>query len=164
MKINNNISLIVAATENNAIGKNNQLIWHLPNDMRYFREKTLGKPIIMGRKTFESIGRALPQRQNIVITHDVHFSHPLVQRAGSLLEAIQLAENTEIMIIGGASIYQAALPLANKIYLTRVHTILDGDAFFPTLDPTEWYLAQEDCHTHDDKHLYDYTFQIFKRR
>lgn len=158
------LSLIVAASENNAIGKNNQLLWHMPADFRYFKEKTLGKPIIMGRKTFESIGRPLPHRQNIVITRDTHFHCESVLCAHSLPEAIQLAGNVpEIMILGGGNIFEQALPLADKVYLTRIHHTFEGDVFFPELDEREWRLIEEEHHTKDEKNSYDYTFSIFGR-
>lgn len=161
------ISLIVAVSENNLIGRNNQLIWHLPADLRYFKEKTLGKPIIMGRKTFESIGRPLPQRQNIVITRDIHFHYESVISAENLPKAIELAGNTpEIMILGGGSIYEQALPLADKIYLTRIHHIFEsfaGDVFFPKLDPNVWHLKCEEKHEADEKNVYDYTFQEYMK-
>lgn len=158
------ISLIVAVSKNNVIGKNNQLLWHLPNDFRYFKEKTLGKPIVMGRKTFESIGRPLPGRQNIAITRDENFHHTSVQRAGSLSEAIQLAGDVpEIMILGGGSIYEQALPIAGRVYLTRVHAVLDGDVFFPDLDFARWHLDSEEKHVKDEKHAFNYTFEVYTR-
>lgn len=153
------ISLVVAESENHVIGKDNQLIWHLPNDLRHFKEKTLGKPVIMGRKTFESIGRPLPERQNIVISRDVYFSHPGILRVGSLAEAIQQAgQVSEIMIIGGGSIYEQALPIADKIYLTRVLHTFEGDVFFPAIDLNVWQLISEEKHDKDEKHAYNYVF------
>lgn len=162
------ISLIVAASENNVIGKNNQLIWHLPEDLKYFKEQTSGKPVIMGRKTFESIiqavGRPLPNRQNIVITRDANFHYESVLCAKDLPEAIRLAGNVlEIMIIGGGSIYAQAVPLVDKIYLTRVHHIVDGDVFFPKLDLNQWSVIKEEAHPADEKNIYSYTFITYTK-
>lgn len=134
------LCLIVAQAENRAIGKDNQMPWHLPEDLQYFKRVTMGKPVIMGRKTFESIGRALPGRTNIVVTRQTDWHANGVQTVASLEAAIDLAtaaSTDEIMIIGGAQIYRAALPLVERIYLTQVHDSFDGDAFFPQLGP-EW--------------------------
>lgn len=133
------LCLIVAQAANRAIGKDNQMPWHLPEDLQYFKRVTMGKPIIMGRKTFESIGRPLPGRTNIVITRQKDWQANGVQAAGSLAAAIELAATEapeEIMVIGGAQIYQESLPLADRIYLTQIHESFDGDAFFPPLDGT----------------------------
>lgn len=162
------ISLIVAVSENNVIGKNNQLLWHLPADLKYFKEQTLGKPVIMGRKTFDSIiksiGKPLSNRQNIVITRKDDFSYDNVLRAKDLTQAIQLAGDvSEIMIIGGGSIYEQALPFADKIYLTRVHHIFEGDVFFPVLNDSEWQKIEEEKHGANDKNMYAYTFIVYKR-
>lgn len=131
------LCLIVAQAENRAIGKDNQMPWHLPEDLQYFKRVTLGKPVIMGRKTFESIGRALPGRTNIVITRQTDWQATGVTAATSLEAAIEMAASEapeEIMIIGGAQIYQESLPLAERVYLTQIHAGFDGDAFFPELD------------------------------
>ena len=162
------ISLIAAASENNIIGKNNQLLWYLPSDLKYFKDQTAGKPVIMGRKTFDSIiqtlGRPLPNRQNIVITRNDDFSYENVLKTNNLVEAIQLAgEVPEIMIIGGGSIYEQALPVADKIYLTRVHHVFEGDVFFPTLNEAEWQKIKEDKYAADDKNEYSYTFIVYKK-
>lgn len=145
------VALIVAAAANGIIGRDNQLPWHLPQDLKYFKATTMGKPVIMGRKTYESIGKPLPGRPNIVVTRN-----PLlrategVKLAGSLEEALAHAEELiadspdllpEAMVIGGAEIYRSALPLASRVYLTRVDVQVDGDAFFPVLDEGEWQLA-----------------------
>lgn len=163
------ISLIVAVSENNVIGKNNQLAWHLPADLRYFKEKTTGKPVIMGRKTFDSIveavGRPLPQRQNIVITRNSDFCYESVFRAANLSEAITLAGDVpEIMILGGSMIFEQALPIADRVYLTRIHHTFEGDVFFPPLDLNSWQLEKEDHHKADEKNAYDYTFQVYGRK
>lgn len=142
------VALIVAAAVNNVIGRDNQLPWHLPQDLKYFKAKTLGKPVIMGRKTYESIGRPLPGRPNIVVTRNSAWVANGTHVAANLKEALTLAEQLasnepelqEAMVIGGAEIYKAALPLADKIYLTRIDVAVEGDALFPALDPEEWRL------------------------
>ena len=131
------VCLIVAQATNRAIGKDNEMPWHLPEDLQYFKRMTLGKPIIMGRKTFESIGRPLPGRTNIVITRQTNWRANGAEGVASLDAALALAAQElpeEIMIIGGAQIYEASLPLADRIYLTQVHKTFAGDAFFPELD------------------------------
>ena len=132
-----NITLVVAASENNAIGKDNQLLWHLPKDMRFFKNTTWALPIVMGRKTFESMGsRLLPGRLNIILTHQKNLVIEGAQVVNTLQDAITLVtqkDYKELMVIGGGQIYEMALPLANKVWLTRVHTQIDGDTFFPNL-------------------------------
>jgi dihydrofolate reductase len=146
------LSLIVAAANNNVIGRNNELPWHLPQDLKYFKSVTLGKPVIMGRKTFESIGKPLPGRTNIVITRQSDWQHAGVLVASNVDDALALAENfrnelgqtaDEVMVIGGAEIYRCALPLADKIYLTRIDEDIKGDAWFPSLSDTEWVCESE---------------------
>ena len=146
-----NLSIIVATARNNVIGKNNQLPWHLPQDLQYFKSKTTGKPVIMGRKTFESIGRPLPNRINIVITRNPDWSHDGVLIASNLADAIEKAKKVlnqqdkssmEAMIIGGAEIYKTALPLVDRIYLTLINRDLEGDAWFPELSEQDWNLVQ----------------------
>ena len=139
------LSLIVAVSENGVIGRENALPWHLPGDLKRFKAITMGKPIIMGRKTFESIGRPLPGRVNIVLTRDAKFSHDGVETAQDLAEALRVAqersgrpENDEAMIIGGAGIYKLALPSAHRIYLTEVHMTVSGDTYFPDIDRRDW--------------------------
>ncbi len=138
-------SLIVAVADNGVIGSNNQLPWRISADLKYFKRVTLGKPIIMGRLTYESIGKPLPGRTNIVMTRDSAWQADGVERASDLEAALAIAkqiandsELEEVMIIGGATIYREALPRADRLYLTRVHTEVDGDAFFPELDLSEW--------------------------
>jgi dihydrofolate reductase len=162
-----NLSLIVAAAKNGVIGRNNQLPWHLPQDLKYFKSVTLGKPIIMGRKTFESIGRPLPGRTNIVVSRqdDWHFEGVLSAR--NVSEAIKIAreENKnvdEVMVIGGAEIYRHALPLANKIYLTRINDNVEGDAYFAELPQDQWKLASETAGDADAK--INHTFLVFERK
>lgn len=162
--MNTKITLIVAAAENNAIGKNNQMPWHLPNDFKYFKGTTRGHSIIMGRKTFESIGRPLPERRNIVLTRDQNYINPDIDVANSVGEVLTYCrDEREIFIIGGANVYSQFLPLAQKVHLTRVHTNIDGDAFFPELPPHDWQLVSQDKHGEDEKHPFDYTFEIWEK-
>lgn len=134
------ISLIAAVAKNNAIGKKNGLLWDIPVDMKHFRETTSGHPIIMGKRTFESIGRVLPNRRNIVITRDPAFAFQGVEVFHSLEEALALFQNTqeEAFVIGGGEIYAQALSSADRLYITRVHENFEGDVFFPEISPIEW--------------------------
>ena len=133
------ISIIVAIAENNVIGNNNQLIWHIPDDLKRFKALTMGHHIVMGRKTWESIGRALPGRISIVISRNPNYVAHGAVVVTSLQEAIAKAQSdTEIFIIGGAQIYEQALPLATKLYLTKVHRSFEGDVTFPSIDQKEW--------------------------
>ncbi len=163
---NPSVTLIVAAAENNAIGKGNKMPWHLPNDFKYFKTQTMNHSIIMGRKTFESIGKALPGRRNIVISRQPLFSADEVDVANSLQDVMNYCrDENEIFIIGGAEIYKQSIELADKILLTRVHTkIPDADAYFPTLLESEWDLISQENHYKDEKHQYDYSFEIYKRK
>lgn len=157
------LSLIVAVANNGVIGQRNGLPWRLPEDLKRFKALTMGKPIIMGRKTFESIGKPLPGRTNIVITHQA-LSLPGCTVAPSLPAAIAVAGAVEeVMVIGGAEIYRQALPLAERVYLTEVHAEVVGDALFPALD-TQWReLARED-YPADERHAFAYSFVILTRR
>lgn len=158
------ITLIVAAAENNVIGKNNQMPWHLPNDFKYFKKNTIEHSVIMGRKTFDAIGKPLPERRNIVITRNQHWRHEDVDVANSVSEVLSYCrDEREIFIIGGAEIYKEFFPLASKILLTRVHTQIDGDAYFPEITE-EWALSSEDRHVHDEKHAFDYTFEVYQKK
>jgi dihydrofolate reductase len=137
------ISLIVAASTNNAIGKNNQLLWHLPKDLKFFKNKTWGMVVIMGRKTYESVDKPLPGRINIVITTKTDWKAEGVWVAKNLDDALAQAETTnckEIFVIGGGEIYKQVMPKADRIYMTRVHTQLEGDTYFPAIDEAEWKL------------------------
>lgn len=163
------LSIIVAAAENGVIGRDNALPWHLPGDLAHFRRITMGKPIVMGRKTFESIGRPLPGRTNIVITRDPGWRREGVHAVGSLEQALALAEDIaaaagaqELMVIGGAEIYAAALPLASRIYLTEVHAALEGDAFLPELDRAAWCeVSRQRQQAAEAGH--DYSFVVLER-
>jgi dihydrofolate reductase len=163
------VSLIVAASTNNVIGKDNQLLWHLPNDLKWFKAKTWGLPVVMGRKTFESIdSKPLKGRTNFVVSRNADFAVPTgVFLTNDLPSAIvQAAEQTaakEVMVVGGGAIYAEAMSMANRIYLTRVHTQIDGDAFFPAVDTAIWQKAFHQHFSADEKHAFDYTFEIWER-
>ena len=160
------VTLIVAMTDDGVIGVDGRLPWRLPEDLRRFKAATLGKPVVMGRKTFESIGRPLPQRHNIVLTRQVGFSarDPAVTVVTTLEAALQAAGDVpEVMIIGGAEIYQLALPLAQRIILTRVHANVQGDTHFSPLDPKAWRVASSETYAADEKHAYSMTFEDLER-
>lgn len=160
-------SLIVAAAANNAIGKDNQLLWHLPNDMKFFKNTTWGMPVVMGRKTFESLGKPLNGRTNIVITRNKDWFAEGVRSAFSFEEALKAAADAdakEVYIIGGGEIYQQAFATAHRIYLTRVHTDIVGDTFFPSINEDDWNLLSQLDFMKDAKHSYDYSFQIWERK
>ncbi len=163
------ISLIVAIDENNGIGYQNKLPWGygLKADLKRFKELTTGHTVIMGRKTFESIGRPLPNRNNILLTRDTGFKAEGVEIADALEKAISLAQRggeTEAFIIGGANIFEQALPLANKIYLTRVHGQFPADTFFPKIESPPWQKTHKEFHPKDAENLYDTTFEINERK
>jgi dihydrofolate reductase len=160
------ISLIVAASENNAIGKNNQLLWNLPNDLKFFKNTTWGFPVIMGRKSFESVKKPLPGRTNIVITSNPDWKYENVIRVSNLKEGIQRAAETntkQFFIIGGGEIYKQSMDIADVIYITRVHAQLEGDTFFPVIDESKWHLTSSQDFAADEKHAYSYSFQIWKK-
>ncbi len=163
------ISIIVAVAENNVIGKDNTLIWHLPADMKYFKEKTSGHCIITGRKNYESIPekfRPLPNRTNIVITRQKDYPAPGAIVVASIEDAILKAKETkdeEIFIIGGAEIYRQSIELADRIYLTQIHNKFDGDAFFPELDYSKWCETSKKEGVMDDKNKYPHTFLILDK-
>ncbi|AKQ44898.1 hypothetical protein TH63_03505 [Rufibacter radiotolerans] len=161
------IGIVVAISENRVIGKDNQLIWHLPEDLKHFKKLTMGHPMIMGRKTFEAIGKPLPGRTTVIVTRQPEYQAPeggLV--ATSLEEALQqsLALDEQVLVIGGGEIYQQALPLAEVVYLTLVHESFDGDVFFPELDTEVWEVTDQEEHLADEKHAYPFTFFTFRRK
>lgn len=159
------ISLIAALGNKNVIGNNHQLPWHLPADLKYFKKTTMGKPIIMGRKTFSAIGRPLPGRQNIVLTREKSFTSAQCDVAHSIAEAIAIAQNkNEIMIIGGAQIYAEFLPFADKLYLTFVHHDFAGDTFFPAWNPDEWQQIESQHFQPDDENKYSYSFIVLGKK
>ena len=161
------VSLIVAASENNSIGKNNQLLWHLPNDLKFFKNTTWGMPVIMGRKTFESVNKPLPGRINIVITRQPGWNAEGVIVSTDMNDALKKAAETnckETFIIGGGEIYQQGFEFADKIYITRVHAVLDGDTFFPSIDENKWQLTSSQDFVADDKHKFAYSFQTWVKK
>jgi len=159
-------SLVVAASTNNVIGKDNKLLWTLPNDMKFFKNTTWGMPVVMGRKTFESLGKALNGRTNIVITRQTDFAAEGVKVVSSMEDAMIAAADAdakEIYVIGGGEIYKQALPIAHRVYITRVHTVVDGDTFFPELPTIDWKLLSRLDFKADAKHAYDYSFEVWER-
>ncbi len=161
------LSLLVAAAENNVIGKDNQLPWHLPNDLKYFKNLTWGMPILMGRKTFDSIGKPLPGRKSIVITRNKDWQDDNVSVVHSVDEAIALAKQDdikEVFVIGGAEIFTTAFEQADRLYLTRVHQEVDGDVYFPSIDDTKWKLISAKRCEADEKNTYAHTFQVWERK
>ena len=157
------LNIIVAVSENNVIGRKNDLPWHLPDDLQYFKDKTKGHPIIMGRKNFESIGRVLPGRQNIIITRQLNYAVDGCDVVGSLEEAIQAAQGAEdIFVIGGGEIYKQALPFVDRVYLTRVHADIEGDVYFPELGP-EWKDLSAEHHEADERHAHAFTYYVYER-
>jgi len=165
------LSIIVAMANNRAIGKDNQLLWHLPEDLKYFKRVTMGKPIVMGRKTFESIGRPLPGRLNIIVTRQKDWKHKGVKVVHSVDDAMALADAQalidgvdEVMMIGGAELYEAALPEAEKLYLTRVDADIDGDAFFSKLNESEWKEISRESFSASENNPYDYDFCVLERK
>lgn len=162
-----NISFVVAASENNVIGKDNKLPWHLPNDLKFFKNTTWAMPVIMGRKTFESFGKALPGRTNIVITRQADWKAEGVIVVNNLERAVEAATATdakESFIIGGGDIFLQSWPKADKIYITRVHAEFEGDVFFPEINPNEWHQLSDKHFSPDEKHQYAYSFQQWKRK
>ena len=178
------LSIIVATAKNNVIGGQNKLLWHLPADLKHFKDVTTGHPIIMGRKTFESIGRPLPNRQNIVVTRDAEYAPEGVEVAHSLEEAFALTRGVaapaqdsgdpqaasaegfggprEVFVIGGGELFRQALPLADRIYLTKIDAEFEGDVFFPELGP-EWREISRQEGTIDENNIYPHAFLMLKR-
>jgi dihydrofolate reductase len=163
--------MIVATAQNRVIGRDNALPWYLPNDLKYFKQTTLGKPVIMGRKTYESIGKPLPGRTNIVITRQTDYLPEGVKVVHSVAEARDLAESVclidgqeEAMIMGGAEIYTLALPDADRLYLTEVHADVDGDAYFPEYDKTEWQEISREDFNAEGPNPYNYSFVVYDKK
>ena len=160
------ISLVVAAATNNAIGKDGKMPWHLPNDMKHFKNITWGMPVVMGRKTFESLGKVLPGRKNIVITRQPGWNVEgaiAVQKIDDALFVAKATDAKEVMVIGGGEIYKILFDKARRIYLTRVDAEPEADTFFPSLNPEEWYLVSQKNHEADEKNPFNYSFQIWER-
>jgi len=160
------LTMIAAAAENNALGLNNDLLWHLPDDFKRFKKITSGHKIIMGRKTFESFPRPLPNRHHIIITRDKNYQVPYddCTVVHSLEEALKLVKEEALaFIIGGGEIYKLALEHATKLELTRVHASFEADAYFPEINTSEWKLLAEEYHPKDDRHQYDFSYLTYER-
>ena len=159
------VSLIVAVAENNVIGKNNQLAWHLPADLKLFKNLTTGHHIIMGRKTYESIGKPLPNRTSVVITRQDNYKADGYIVVKSLQEAIKISkDDNEVFIIGGAEIFREAIPIVDRIYLTRIHHTFEGDTFFQEPDPNSWKEIKRTDFNPDEKNKYPYSFCILEKK
>ena len=159
------VSLIAAMAGNRAIGKDGTLPWRLPRDLRRFKDLTMGHPLIMGRKTYESIGRALPGRRSLVLSRDPGFRPPGVEVVSSLDAAfVRVRAEAEVFVIGGASVFREALPRADRLYLTRIHADVEGDVFFPEEALRGWRLLEEEHHPADDRHPFAFTFETYERR
>ena len=159
------LCIVVAAAENNVIGKDNQLLWHLPKDLRFFKQTTSGGTVIMGRKTFESVGKPLPNRRNIIITRQPDFHAEGTEVVHSLETALEhCRDENRVFIVGGAEIYRQALPLTNELYLTRVHAAPEGDTYFPEVDLSGWELLWQEAHPADERHAHAFTFYHYRRR
>ena len=157
-------SIIVATAKIHAIGKDNKLLWYLPNDLKHFKDVTTGHTVIMGRKTYESVGKPLPKRRNIVVTQQ-SITIEGCEVAGSIEDALELcAGEDEVFIVGGAQIYRQAIPLTDRIYLTVIDQDFDGDTFFPELDPQEWKETERENFEPDEKNKYRYSFITLERR
>lgn len=157
--------MIAAAAENNALGKENDLVWHLPDDFKRFKQLTTGHHIIMGRKTFESFPQPLPNRTHIIVTRNPEYTAKGALVVHSLEKALEIAkEDPQPFIIGGGEIYELALPFAKKIELTRVHSDFEADTFFPELNENKWELVNEEFHPTDEKHKYAFTYLTYERR
>jgi dihydrofolate reductase len=164
------LALIAAVADNGIVGRNNTMPWHLPEDLKYFKRVTLGKPVVMGRKTWDSIGRPLPGRTNIVISRQVNLVIEGATVVADLRTALELAQSIgetdgseELMVIGGSEIYALALPLAQRLYLTEVHAEVTGDASFPDWNRGEWEEASRLRHGADDSNPFDYSFVVYDR-
>lgn len=165
------LSMMVAKASNNVIGRNNKLPWYLPNDLKYFKQVTFGKPVIMGRKTWESLKGPLPGRTNIVITRQPDYQAEGAKVVATVDDAITMAENVafiegqeEAVIMGGAEIYVLALPQTERLYLTEVHADVEGDTFFPEYDTSEWQEVGREDFTAEGPNPYDYSFVVYERK
>ncbi|HBS42349.1 MAG TPA: type 3 dihydrofolate reductase [Oceanospirillales bacterium] len=164
------LALIVAVAQNRVIGRDNKLPWYLPNDLKYFKQTTLGKPVIMGRKTYESIGKPLPGRTNIVITRQAGYQPEGVKVVGTVEDAIKVAESVclidgqdEAMVMGGAEIYGLTLPHCERLYLTEVHADVEGDAWFPEYEKSEWKEVTREDFKAEGPNPFDYSFVVYER-
>ncbi len=160
------LSLIAAIGKNNELGKNNTLLWNMPADMKHFRDTTRGHTVIMGRKTFESIGRPLPNRRNIVITRDNQYQKDGIEVVHSMEEALALVKDSdeEVFNIGGSEIYKVGMPFADKLYITHIDGSFDADAFFPEIKNTEWEQSSTEPYEKDAENPYNYSFTVYTKR
>ncbi|MEY4762344.1 MAG: hypothetical protein RLZZ200_2200 [Pseudomonadota bacterium] len=160
------LTAVVAATENDVIGRDNGMPWHLPADLAYFKSVTLGHPVLMGRKTCEAIGRPLPGRRNLVLSRNADLRLPGVEVVASVDAALSVVGDVpELMVIGGAALYQLAMPQTDRVHLTRLHMTLEGDAFFPRLPATEWDETSRSARRPaDERNACDMTFFVYERR
>lgn len=156
------ISFIAAVAENYVLGKDGHIPWHLPSDLKWFKANTLHKPCLMGRKTYESLGHPLPSRRNIVLTSQPHFECPC-EVVHSIMEAMAIVDEPEMMILGGASLYRALMNVADRFYLTVVHTLADGDTRFPPIDAAQWSVSHRDFVPADERNPFAHTFFILDR-
>jgi len=160
------LSHIVAASENNVIGSKNNLPWNLPNDFKYFKNKTWGMPVIMGRKSYESLKKSLPGRINIVVTNKTNWQPEdvcVVNNIDSAIEKAREADAKEIFIIGGGEIFKQTIDIVSRIYLTRVHATIEGDTYYPEIRKDQWELVDEQSFPADEKHKYAYTFEVWEK-
>ena len=157
------IAAIVAIDLNHAIGKNNQLLWHLPADLKFFKQTTMGCPIIMGRKTYQSIGKLLPGRKNIIISRNEDFKIEGAEIYQSLNDSISECDSEKVFVIGGAEIYTLAMPMIKELYITIVKNKFDADTFFSKINTSQFNLVWEECHEADEKNKFDYCFQKWIR-
>ncbi len=158
------ITIVVAIAQNHAIGKDNKLLWHLPNDLKHFKTITTGGTVIMGRKTYDSVGKPLPNRRNIIITRQ-NIAIEGCEVVNSLDEALALCKTEqEVFIVGGAEIYKMAMQVTNRIYLTIVHHDFEGDTYFPEIEENKWKEVEREEHQPDEKHKYAYSFVTLERR
>lgn len=159
------VTIVVAMGEKNEIGSNNQLLWHLPKDLKHFKDLTSGHPVIMGRKTYESIGKPLPNRTNIVISRQKDWFEEGILIVGSIKEAVKFARkiDEEVFIIGGGNIYEQTMDITDKLEVTLVKADLEADTFFPKIDNKTWMKTQEVCHEKDEKNPYDFCFQTYEK-
>ena len=160
------ITIVVAMGKNREIGVDNQLLWHLPKDLKHFKELTSGHPIIMGRKTYESIGKPLPNRTNIVISRKNDWFEEGILIVGSIKEALKFAKKIDenVFVIGGGTIYEQTIDLADQLEITLVDATLEADTYFPKIDEKIWQKTQEICHEKDEKNQYDFCFQTFTKK
>ena len=158
------LSLIVAVSENGVIGRSGDLPWRLSADLRRFKRLTMGHAILMGRKTYESIGRPLPGRTSVIMTRDASYTASGCRIVSSLEQALAIgADGDELFVIGGQQIYALALPHADRLYWTQVHSVVEGDTFFPEMDWSAWQLIEDERHSADEKNEFDYSFRRYRR-